>query len=64
MTIFYHLLLAKLVEVGCRHKKRALVALSVRKVPQLYSPKASYIASQLYDASHRDIVLQTVKRRI
>ena len=34
---------------------------SVRKVPQLYSWAASYIASQLYDATHRDIVLWTVK---
>mgnify|MGYP003451217165 CR=1 FL=1 len=29
-------------------KKVFFVAPSVRKVPQLYSPKASYIATQLY----------------
>ena len=31
-----------------RERKTAVVAPSVRKVPQLYSPKASYIATQLY----------------
>ena len=41
-------------------KRTTVEAPSVRKVPQLYSPKASYIASQLYDATHRDIVLRTV----
>ena len=31
-------------------KNSRLVAPSLRRVPQLYSPKASYIASQLYSA--------------
>ena len=39
----------------------SIEAPSVRKVPQLYSRAASDIASQLYDATHRDIVLRTVK---
>ena len=45
-----------------RKKAELLIeAPSVRKVPQLYSRAASDIASQLYDATHRDIVLRTVK---
>ena len=31
-----------------KKERLPIVAPSVRKVPQLYSPKASYIASQLY----------------
>ena len=41
-------------------KSTRIEAPSVRKVPQLYSPKASYIALQLYYATHRDIVLRAV----
>ena len=43
-------------------KRPAVEAPSVRKVPQLYSPKASYIASQLYYATHSYIALRAVLR--
>jgi hypothetical protein len=51
----------KIFKMAKKYPKMHTLLGSVR---QLYSPLASYIVSQLYDALHRDIVLWTVKWRI